>query len=253
VAKSSLGKAVSRVGASGGGRTYRKSRPGGYYSILGLIVVLGLSSVAYSRYEVTHPYVASTAFPAVGSEGYVALAVDACGVRVPYLASSVDTNTAYTLLADNVIQIAPSTSAEAGSNVTLASFLSAGKGISISTSALTVPANATTKAKAHTYTAGTVCPAGSRYAGKKAYPVIATWTPPWVTPTLTTSTSFALSEKMFVTLAFVPKGVNPFQPSTLTVKDLLNYVTAQQSPTTTSTSSPSTTSTTTPVTTTTKG
>lgn len=265
MAKSSLGKAVSRVGASGGGRTYRKARPGGYYSILGLIVVLGLSSVAYSRYEVTHPYVPSTAFPAVGSEGFVALAVDACGVRLPYLSASTDSGTAYSLQADDVLQIAPTTSAEAGSHVTLSSFLAASSGLSINATSLTVPADPTTKAKAHTYTAGAVCPAGSRYAGKKAYPVIASWTPPWATPTLTSTTSFALTEKMFITLAFLPKGVSPFQPSSLSVNNLLNDVTEQQSTTTTTTipgtttstpvtTAPSTTtSTTTPVTTTTTG
>lgn len=262
MAKSSLGKAVSRVGAAGGGRTYRKARPSGYYGILGLIVILGLASISYSRYERTHPYVASTAFPAVGSTGYMGVAVDVCGTRLPYLATGTFSGTAFYQEADDIIFAAPTSSAEAGANhMTLAAYLKAAKGVTISASSLTVPADKTAKVKAHTYAAGSACPAGTPDAGKKAYPVIATWkSAAQLTPTLGTSTDITLTQGEQITFAFVPANATPFRPSGLTVKTLLNDVTeAEQTTTTTTTSTlPSsststTTTTTTPVTTTTKG
>lgn len=276
MAKSSLGKAVSRVGAAGGGRTYRKARPGGYYGVLGLIVLLGLASISYSRYERTHPYVASTAFPAVGSTGYMGVAVDVCGTRLPNLAPGTFSGTAFYQEADDIIFAAPTSAAEAGtSHMTLAAFLKAAKGVTISSSSLTVPANKAAKVKAHTYTAGSACPAGTPDAGKKAYPVIATWkSAAQLTPSLGTSTSIELTQGELITFAFLPTNATPFQPSGQTVKTLLNDVSeAEQTTTTTtlpsgstSTTAPSnttttaligttstTTSTTTPVTTTTKG
>lgn len=267
MAKSSLGKAVSRVGAAGGGRSYRKARPGGYYGILGLIVVLGLVSITYSRYERAHPYITPTAFPAKNSTGYVGLAVDVCGTREPNLATGFFTGTAFTQEIDNVILINPITAAESGSNhVTLAAYLAASKKIIFSANALSVPAGP--KTAAHTYDSGTVCPAGTLYHGKKAVPIIATWaTAAQSSPTVGTATGIGLTQGELVTIAFVPEGATPFQPSALTVSTVLNDVSQLSSTTTTttiagtsttiapttvpSTSTSTTTSTTTPATTTT--
>jgi len=61
MAKRSPGKRVARAAATGGGRTKRGKAPIGFYTVLVLIVVLGAATVAYSRYQRTHPASASTA------------------------------------------------------------------------------------------------------------------------------------------------------------------------------------------------
>jgi len=55
VAKSATGKWVSRVGSSGGGKAYKKTRPSNFYGILIVIVVLGLVATALARYDYQHP------------------------------------------------------------------------------------------------------------------------------------------------------------------------------------------------------
>src|ERR1035438_6646526 len=55
VAKSATGRWVSRVGASGGGKAYKKTRPGNFYGALAVIVVLGLVATVFARYEYQHP------------------------------------------------------------------------------------------------------------------------------------------------------------------------------------------------------
>ncbi|OYV58499.1 MAG: hypothetical protein B7Z69_09460 [Actinobacteria bacterium 21-73-9] len=88
MAKSTSGKLVSRVGAAGGGKTYRKARPANYYGVLVVIVILGLALVAYSRYQYQNPTVAHHAAatpPLVGKTYYFALAADNCGTVLPPL------------------------------------------------------------------------------------------------------------------------------------------------------------------------
>ena len=55
MAKSATGKLVSQIGASGGGKAYKKSRPGNYYAALVVIVVLGLAATVFARYDYQHP------------------------------------------------------------------------------------------------------------------------------------------------------------------------------------------------------
>src|SRR5665213_3541866 len=63
VANSATGKWVSRVGASGGGKAYKKSRPSNYYGILVVIVVLGLATTILARYDYQHPASAASGTP----------------------------------------------------------------------------------------------------------------------------------------------------------------------------------------------
>jgi hypothetical protein len=90
VAKSNSGKWVSRVGAAGGGKTYRKARPANYYGILAVIVILGLVATVYSRYEYQNPvkkHAAAAVAPKIGSVLYAGLSIQACGKTLPYLTS----------------------------------------------------------------------------------------------------------------------------------------------------------------------
>ncbi len=63
MARRSPGKRVARAAATGGGRTKRGKAPVGFYSLLVLIVLLGASTVGYSRYQRAHPASASASKP----------------------------------------------------------------------------------------------------------------------------------------------------------------------------------------------
>ncbi len=79
MAKSTSGKWVSRVGAAGGGKTYKRTHPGNFYGALALIVALGLLLVVYSRYEYQNPVKHHTKVvqPVVGSIQYAAMRASA--------------------------------------------------------------------------------------------------------------------------------------------------------------------------------
>ncbi len=77
---------VARAAASGGGRTYRAQTPVTWYLVLFLICLLGVSLVAYSRYELIHPPAAAAKAvvpPTASDEWQAAVAVDICGKFVP--------------------------------------------------------------------------------------------------------------------------------------------------------------------------
>jgi hypothetical protein len=261
VAKSSLGKAVSRVGASGGGRTYAKTRPAAYYFVLAIIVVLGLASVGYSRYERTHPVVISTAFPAKGSQGYFALALDACGTAQPYLKPTTNFTSAFTVLSDNLVRVTPTTASQANANANVGAFISHTPGLSFTNKVVTFPGPKGTATKATTFTAGQVCAPGTRYAGKKAYPVVGYWENlSQRKATLSNLPSgFVLNSDALVSVAFLPKGVQPSEPSAASITAMFGATASTTTssipltiPTSTSTSLPFETTSTKPATTTTK-
>ncbi len=265
MAKSTSGKLVSRVGAAGGGKTYRKTRPANFYGVLAVIVILGLALVAYSRYQYQNPtraHHAAATPPLVGKTYYFALAADNCGTLLPSLSSDPTYKGSYHVESNNVVNLTPLTSASAGANATLANFAASYPGLTVSSSALAIPGKNGVKDPATTFANGAVCAKGTKYAGQKAEVVYAYWkTLAQTTPTTTTDpTSIHLGNEARVTLAFVPKGVTPLAPSTSTVDSMLVLATTPTTTTTlpvTSTTAPTTsttaptTSTTTPATTTT--
>jgi hypothetical protein len=248
VAKSSLGKVVSRVGASGGGKTYAKARPANYYGVLVIIVVLGLSAVVYSRYERQHPHVKSTAFPAKNSVGYFALSVESCGARHVDLTAYRSSDLLFQVLTSNVVRVTPTTAATANTNTNLGRFVTGYTGMKFSANSLFVP-DFPGKPLGQTFVAGHVCAKGTKYAGQKAYPVLAYWrSVGQKAPGLTTNAaSVGIKNLMFVTFAFEPKGVTPHLPSQKTItamySDSLSTVTTTTLPITIPTTSPTTTTT----------
>lgn len=77
---------VARAAASGGGRTYKSQTPVAWYLVLLVICLLGVSLIAYSRYELLHPAVAAAkpvAPPNASNEWQAAVAVDVCGTFEP--------------------------------------------------------------------------------------------------------------------------------------------------------------------------
>lgn len=259
MAKSTTGKWVSRVGSAGGGKTYQRTRPGNYYGVLALIVVLGLILTVYSRYEYQNPVKKhSTAIaPVIGSTLYTGLSIQACGKTLPFLSSDPDFRGGFIVLNDNVIKLTPVSSAEAGNNATLTSFSSEYPGLFVTKTKLAVP---TAKGAANpktTYVNGDKCPASSKYAGQTGHVVYAYWpTLAQIKPTLTTDpASIKFAKDLRLTLAFEPKGVTPSPPPRATTDQMVLYAVSTTTTTTipvTTTTAPAST-TTASTTTTTKG
>ena len=263
MAKSATGKWVSRVGASGGSKAYKKERPSNYYAVLILIVVLGLASTVLARYDYQHPASAASGTPpAVGTTWFAALSVDACGESLPYIKSDASSSIyGIKTLTDNVIEVSPISSADSGNHATLAQYGVETPGLVLGSTELAIPTAAGTANSATTYKNGELCPGKgkSKYPNKAAQVVYAYWDSfAQKKPILTTNpASIHFVQDLRVTMAFVPKGVTPAPPSTTTVNAMVQYQAASATTTTTTpisvttTTTAGATTTTTPITTTT--
>jgi hypothetical protein len=254
---------VSRVGATGGGKAYKKSRPGNYYGVLAVIVVLGLLSAVVARYDYQHPTKAKHAIaPAIGTTWYAGLSIQACGTTLPDLVPDPITAGGFIVKIANVVEISPTTAADAGANATLSQFADEYPGLIASTNELAVPNGKGQAVAKTTYRNGQACPSTSKYAGQTGKVTYAYWSSiAQKKPTITTNpTTIKFKEYMRITMAFEPTGVTPTAPSAKTVDAM---VVAGSSATTTTSLAPATTTTTTggattttttvPSTTTTKG
>lgn len=257
MAKSATGKWVSRVGSSGGGKAYKKSRPSNYYGILVVIVVLGLASTLLARYDYQHPTAASKGVaPTVGTTWYAALSVQACGKYLPFLAPDPSSTGGFTVQAADVVKLSPVSDADAGNNATLAQFANEYAGLYASSTVLAVPTAAGKANSATTYHNGNSCATTSKYPGQSGQIEYAYWTHfGQKSPIITTNpSSIKFSQELRVVLAFDPKGVTPMLPQQVTVNDMVKAV-ATSSTTTTTTTTPTgvgtTTTTAVPATTTT--
>ena len=221
MAKSASGKWVSRVGASGGGKAYKKTRPSNYYAALVVIVVLGLAATMLARYDYQHPAAATSSTPpAIGTVWYGALSIQSCGVSLPFLNTDPTfKGGGFTVEAADVIRLDPTSSADSGNNATIAQFANEFPGLTISSSELAVPTATGTANSTTTFRNGEVCPKDSKYPGQKGYVTYAYWTTfGQKKPTITTNpASIKFSQDLRITMAFDPKGVTPKPPSTATV------------------------------------
>jgi hypothetical protein len=260
VAKSAQGKWVSRVGASGGGKSYKKTRPLNYYGALAIIVVLGLTTVLYSRYEYQNPNSSSAVTtttlsgPLLGATSYIGLATEACGEVFGALPETSTTSAAgYHVLANNVVRLKPTNAAEAGVNATIAQLVTEIPGLTFSTKKFVMPTASGQADTAHTYVTGDKCPAGTKYAGKVGRVVVAYWTSGTTVPVKLSTNPFAvpLSSNLLATLAFEPANVAPQAPSSATVQALLKAEATAVTTTTAATTTTLAVTTTTPATTTT--
>jgi hypothetical protein len=253
VATTNTGGWVRRVGASGGGKTYRKRRPFNFYGVLGVVVVLGFASVTWARYQYEHPAAAASSIaPTTKDTWYAALGLNVCGQQLPALAANSSVGiTGYGAVKGGAIEVSPLTASEAGNNATLALFVDSYGGLAVSKHKLVVPV--VTKSKkgpsTRTYSTGTACPKGTPDAGKVGAVVIATWPDIGSTsPHLYTSPSAVhfTADELLVTIAFEPTGVTPPKPPGKAIATMLNPPTATTT-TTTSTSTSTSTSTTTTI------
>ena len=246
---SSTGKWVSRVAATGGGRTYRGQVPVNWYAALIIIVVLGLVSIVFARYEYQHPHGSSTVQPAVGHTLFAGYAFDICGkVQAPLAASSGDKAEAagITTLGLGVLDVSPHTPEEAGNNAILAQFFDSYPGVSLSADRLEI--------NHKTYRNGQVCPSGTPDAGKPGVVKVATWTNPLTNTSTVLSGNPAATKvlaRALYTFGFVPQNAKLPKPPQSVVNNMLGYAASVTNGTTTTTTAPSSTSTTAPAATTT--
>ena len=220
MAKSAAGKWVSRVGASGGGKSYQKTRPVNYYGALAVIVVLGLIATVFARYEYQNPpSAAASTPPAIGTTWYAALSIEACGKTLPFLAPNPKSAGGLTVLAANVIKVSPVSAADAGSHATVGQFAAEYPGLIASSNELAVPTSSGASSTTTTYHNGDTCSPTSKYPGQKGQISYAYWTTfGQKTPVITTNpTSIKFSQFLRVTMAFDPQGVTPKAPQQATI------------------------------------
>ncbi|HEY5263315.1 MAG TPA: hypothetical protein VIJ08_03495 [Acidimicrobiales bacterium] len=247
MAKSATGRWVSRVGASGGGKAYKKTRPGNFYGALVVIVVLGLVATVYARFEYEHPAKNPTGVaPKIGTTWYAALSIQACGKYLPYLSTdSIASHLGMYVLPANVIKIDPVSAADAGNNATLSQFADEYPGLLISSSQMNVPKNDGVANPATDFTNGQTCPSGKgdHYGGQTGKVTYAYWKSFGSKPIITTNpATIKFAPDIRIAMAFDPTGVKPMVPRTETDNAMVADATTVTS-TTTVTTPPVTTTT----------
>ena len=226
MASSSTGRWVRRVGSAGGGRTYRRRRPVNYYGVIAVICVLGVSSVALARYDYRHPAGAS-AFqspPTTQDTWYAALGISVCGDEHPALAPNpFGAASGFQAIEGGAIKINPKTSSQTGTNATLAAFVRAYPGLTVTPSALVLPPSGKEK-RSTTLRSGSACPTGSKDAGKVGHVEIAYWRNLAATRFSTTSDPafVRFSPNQLITIGFVPTGTNPPKPPASAISVMLS-------------------------------
>jgi hypothetical protein len=152
---------VTRAASTGGGRTYRGQVPVNWYAGLILIVLVGLVSVVYSRYEYRNPASAATVQPAVGTTWYAGVSFNICGTQKIPPANPTGGNDLSTD-GSGLITIDPTKSADAGNNATLGRFVDEYVSMDLNATSVRYPLGVL-------YSNGDACPKGTPDAGKKGY------------------------------------------------------------------------------------
>jgi hypothetical protein len=241
MARRDTGKWVARAAATGGGRSYRGQMPVKWYGTLFLIVLVGVVSIVYSRYERENPSVGTP--PAVGAHWYASLAVDVCGTVQPDLPTNPNStsNPGIHTDGDGVIRVEPTKAADAGNNATLSRFVADYPKFGLTSTSITIPGEKALKN-------GEKCPKLTPDAGKPGKVQIKVWpsaTAPGVnSPTTTTDpSSVKLADGQLITVGFLPSGSTIPKPAATTITTMLQAISTAGSTTTTA---PLTATTTTP-------
>jgi hypothetical protein len=214
---------VARAAATGGGRTYRGQAPVRWYASLALISLLGVSLIAYSRYQRQHQNSTS------GQAAFAALAFDVCGKPQPNLASNPVVRSVPPVVTqgDGVLHVAKS----AASSATLGQFVEHYPGVQLTSSELKLPGKST-------YKNGGTCASGTPDAGKHASVQVKMW-PSFSGAgsnnpvSVSDPTNLKITNGQLITVAYVPQGASIPKPSGQTIINLLNLVSGQNTSSTT--------------------
>jgi hypothetical protein len=246
MARSSTGKSVARAAATGGGTTYRGQMPVNWYAALVAIVILGIVSVAFARYN----YAKGGPSPTTNQTWHAALAIDVCGVVQSALpASPASTTNGLLVDAGGVMIIHPLSAKESGNNATLGKFTSEYSGLVLTDSSLKLPVK-----DAKAYSNGEKCAKGTPDAGKKGEVRVRTWV---LSTTASKNGTFKaiggqyapsptglkLLDRQLITIGFGPSSASLPKPSASTIKALEQAIEGSQAPVTTTTTAATTTTT----------
>ncbi|MHB8262904.1 MAG: hypothetical protein ACYDGY_04030 [Acidimicrobiales bacterium] len=222
-----IARQVARAASTGSSKSYREKTPVNWYAGLVLIVILGLLSIVYSRYELTHA-TKSTSTPTKTT--YAAFSFDICGTQLPNPPANPNPAKAVlTTKADGVIHI-PASAAKKGKN-TLGNFVSSYSKMELATNAIRYPGKPA-------YHNGNRCPKGTPDAGKAGDVRVEQWksfTAKTGTSVSNPPSSLVLTNGMEVTMAFLPAHASiPKPPASVTTK-MLTDISGVNSSTSTST------------------
>lgn len=234
MAKGSIGKQVARAAATGGGRTTRGEIPLGFYATLAIISILGIFLVGYSRYELQHPVSKPVVHPVIGDNWNFAFGIYDCSSFLPNLPKvTAPSNASFTTAGSGIVNLSPKVAADEGTGATLGKFAFYYKGLSFTSTSVTVPSKGVIKS-------GTSC------NGKPTQLETAVWSSVLsTTPKIYTgdpSKVVISSNDELVTVGFVPKGVSlPKPPSASQLANVSATTTTVAATTTTKAPSATTT------------
>jgi len=207
---------------------------------LALICLLGVALIVYSRNERLHPAAATQ--PAVGgTPWYAALALDVCGKAETGLPANPSTKKDLGIVTagDGVIKVAPTSSADAGTNAVLGRFIEGYPKLELTSTTLKLPGKGT-------FRNGGTCPAGTPDAHKTADVRVVTWasatgvasTQP---VTVADPASLRFTNGQLITFAYVPAGASVLKPSVQTISIMQDLISGTSTSTTTAPSATTTT------------
>ncbi|MGH9169320.1 MAG: hypothetical protein ACRD0Z_00350 [Acidimicrobiales bacterium] len=145
--RENFSRRVARAAAVGSGRSYRQQTPLTWYLTVLVIVLLGVSLIAYSRYERIHPLpkvAAKATPPTAGDEWVAAVATDDCGKLSDSLLPETSLpDEAFSNSSNGIVVIAPGNNptdptAYEGDKATLGAYLSTNS-ITLTSLLLSVP------------------------------------------------------------------------------------------------------------------
>jgi hypothetical protein len=207
--RSTTGRYVSRAAATGPSRSHRGKTPINWSIALVVILVLGVASIAFSRYE----YARSTA-AAKPATWYAGLSFVRCGAQQAPLPAST-AGDGVTTPGNGVLAV----SLKDKSQATLGRFVDGYPGLVLGSTAFKYPGTAELRN-------GDRCPAGTPDAGKVGEVRIVSWSNFSESSghTTTDPSTLALTNGQLVTAAFVPVGAAVPKPPQSTVSAVLSAI-----------------------------
>ena len=207
MSRGSFSRSVARAASSGGGKAYGSRSPVGWYLVMAVIVVLGLTLVVYSRYENLHPGVTAATGPSATQHWQAAYGIDICGTfDAPLPVNSNLAKVGIRTYGNGLIDINPSAvtnpASFAGAKATLGLFVSSYPGLKLSSNTLQLPGEKTPQ-----HYDGVDCTGKVKYKGVgKLY--VKVWSSPSATGQILTTdpTKYHLTNGAMITIAFVPAG-----------------------------------------------
>jgi hypothetical protein len=201
------------------------------------IVVVGVGLIVYSRNEVLHPPVSTANAPTASDHWYIAFGIDICGTVQKNLATNTNlTSTGIRTFGEGLIDVDPgavsSASAFEGAKATLGNFATHYPGLTLTSSALTLPGKPVT-----TWTDGEACKGPLTGTGRLVAKV---WSSATAKPKTIRSDipGIRLENGQMIMLAFVPSSASiPAPPSKSLLVSTLKGI-ATTSPISSSTTTP---------------